>query len=283
MTELRNRRATVYIGSLKLEGFRVAFSVKKSTESNANSADCSVWGLNESSRSTIEDRKKPPFIIDAGYQDLRGIIFSGEAVRPSSTLEPDGWVTRIHAADGHSNQRAILNTTLGKGTSVGDVVQTIADKMGVASKNAVDRAKSGDFDGAVGQFSQGITLTGSAKSNMDQLAQSLGVEWSIQDGELVVLKPLEVRAGEAVVLSPETGLLGSPQLVLDEKRPGKRIVRLRSLLNPRLAPGVRVSVRARAVQGVYKASIVTHAGDTFSPNAWVSQVEAVEVVGATEV
>lgn len=282
MVDLAQRTATVIVGPLKFDGFRVAFSVKKSLESNVNTADCSIWGLNETSRASLEQAKKPAFVIDAGYRDLRGVIFSGEAVEPVSEREPTGWVTRVHAADGHSSQRAIVNKTLGEGTTPGQVIKELADAMGVSSRAAVTRALAGDFNGSIGTFGQGITLTGSAKTNMDTLAKSLGLDWSIQDGELVVLKAQEVRAGEAVVISRDTGLLGSPQLVIDEKRPGRKIVRFKNLLNARINPGVKLSVKSRVVSGIFRTTTVVHAGDTWG-SAWQSAVEAIELTGLVEV
>lgn len=266
------------MGSRRFAGFRVAFSVQKSIESSSNSAQCSIFALNESSRSELESTKRPAFVIDAGYRDLSGVIFSGEAIRPTSTLSPTGWVTRVEASDGHSAQRAIVNTTLGKGAGVGQVFETLAKSMGVSAQSVIDRASAGDFDGAIKSFAGGLTMSGTAKGQLDRLTSSLGLEWSIQDGELVVLQAQEVRPGEAVRMAPTTGLLGSPELVQDASRPGKKIVRLRSMLNPRINPGVRLAVESKTVSGVFKVTRVGHAGDTFGTN-WTSSVEAIELTG----
>lgn len=276
MTELARRRGRVQVGNLRFEDFRISFRVQKSVDSSSNACEVSLFSLNETSRNAIETQRKPALVLDAGYELLQGAIFVGEAIRPRNQKTPTGWVTTLEGQDGHTAQRRLVNVTLGAGATVAQVIQTLASAMGVSAASALSQANGGAFDGDVSAFQHGITLSGSAKSEMDSLMASLDLEWSIQDGELVITEPNSARQGEAVVLSPDSGLLGFPEFATDEKRPNKQVLRIQSLLNARLKPGGRIVMGSAIATGQYKILSVTHTGDTFG-NLWQTQLEAVEV------
>jgi len=275
MGELFSRRAAVTVGTLRVTGLRIAFRVTKSAESEANQCEATIWGLSEASRGRIQDELPTSLIIEAGYEDSTSTLFYGEAVRPRSVKTPTGWVTKIAGSDGHTPQREIVNLSMPPDTSVGDAIATIARKMKVGASTALRRALAGDFDGGLSAFANGLTFSGSAKEEMDKLTSSLGVEWSIQDGELLILNEGDT-AGEAVLLSPDTGLIGSPETAQDAKNKSLTLVRCRSLLQGIINPGRRLELESEAISGSYQVRKVMHQGDTHGPG-WYSDLESREL------
>jgi hypothetical protein len=88
----------------------------------------------------------------------------------------------------------------------------------------------------------------------------------------------------ATVVSPETGLIGSPARTGQEgargsktrkrkQRPGAKFT---TLLIPSLAPGKFVILKSDFVSGSFKVQSVEHIGDTHG-NDWNSIVEAVQI------
>jgi hypothetical protein len=277
MAELYGRVVTAQVGPLRLEGFRVSFSVEKTNESNPNTAELQIFGLNPASRGEIQGSEKMPFVLEAGYTRTSAIIFSGEVVRPTNVKTPQGWVTKVTGADGQTPQKRVINTTLQPGVTVAEVIETLAGRLGVGAGAALRRARRGDFSGAIERFSSGLSLSGSVRSEMDRLTRSLGVDWSIQDGELQLLRDEDTIEGQATLLNRTSGLVGSPEQVEETKNKRKRVItKMTSLLQPSISPGRIVQLTSEAVSGSFKTLKVTHTGDTHG-QPWYSQVEAVEI------
>lgn len=278
---LFGRVATVTVGPLELKGFRVAFRIAKSVRSSSNTAEVVIYGLNESSRAKIQETVPTQLVVEAGYTDTAAVIFRGESVRPQSQKTPTGWITTLVGEDGHTAQREIINETLPPNVPISDIIEALAAKMKVSARRALERAKNGDFNAAIGSIKNGYTLSGTVKTEMDKLTKSLQLQWSIQDEELVILQPGETNQLEAVELSPLTGLIGSPELFLDAQAKKKHLksiyVRARSLLQPKLHPGRKLLlVTASSVSGSYSVTKTNHNGDTHG-TPWYTDLEALEI------
>lgn len=288
MTQLFNRRASITVDASRFDsvvfdgnllkvvpGFRIAFEVVQSNDSKANKAQASIFNLSESSRARFAERKRPQFIIEAGYVDTEATIFNGEAVHVSSVRAQAGFETQVSAADGLQAQRAIVSASLAGPNNVGQVFKQIASRMGVNAERAIAKALSGQFDGALQQLFSGAALMGPADKLMDQLGKSAGFEWSIQNGELVVLTKDGFVDEEVVVLGPRSGLIRSPERRRDEKK-NREIVVIRSMMQPRMAVGRKVQLESNEISGLFRIEVVKHVGDTHG-NDWYSEVETISV------
>jgi hypothetical protein len=74
----------------------------------------------------------------------------------------------------------------------------------------------------------------------------------------------------AVVLTPTTGLIGTPS------HGEKGAINAVSLLNGEIKPGRKVDIECRSLVGSYRATAVTHSGDTQGSD-WYSSFEAEEL------
>ena len=122
-------------------------------------------------------------------------------------------------------------------------------------------------------FSSGEQLYGSAADELTRLLAPYGYGWSIQNGRLQVLKDDEVDTSRALVISQETGLLGSPEVGAPEKDGKPPTLTIRTLLYPQVNPGQMLSVQSRAINGIYRAERVTHTGDSHG-DEWFTEIEA---------
>lgn len=256
--------------------FTLRFKVENSLESTANSAYAEVLNLNRRTRGLIAGRRKLPFIIEAGYLNATGTLFSGRSVMVSTQREEVDTVTKIEAADGLAEMKRQVSVSLGKLSKPADAIQAIATAMGKGASAALTRAAQGDFNGAISVFTNGLVLNGSAEDELNKLGRTHGFDWTIQQGELVILKPEETLADAAFVITPETGLIVSPEPVLDDKRPTATIIRATTLLLPGIVPGRRVELESADIAGEFKVTKATHQGDT-SGTVWQTEFEAVEI------
>lgn len=279
---LFDRRVSVTVGSRKFEGdkidagtfvrgFHLAFKVSQALTAEDNSAEVEIHGLAHFSRTALQSFTNPTFVIEAGYHAEVGAVFKGVAQSVLDTRALPGIVTKISASDGSKEGKKIINLTLGPDSKMKDAIRAFASAMGANASRAIQQATQGQFNRAFDTFLNGITFSGSSKHELSKLMQSAGLQWSIVNGELVILNPEETTTEAAVQLSPSEGLVGSPVRIIDQKRPKDLLYKVRSLLQANLRPGRRVVLEAADVRGHFRVEKSEHSGDTAGGD-WYSDV-----------
>lgn len=244
---------------IEVEDLRIRFKVEKSLESVPNKAEIAVYNLSASNRARAE---APGNIIslDAGYGGLLKNVFVGDVSRSLSRHDGTDWITEFESGDGEKAYTdSVVDISFGAGSTVGQVVDKLSAALGLPIS-----AKVGLKDSV---FKNGFVASGPVRTLLDQLTLNQELEWSIQDGALQILPVKTTTQGEAFILSPASGLLGSPR----KKDAGLEV---RSLLIPEIKPGRALVVESAAVKGVYKIRKVTAQGDTHGAD-WYTIAEVV--------
>ncbi len=264
---------------LDLGELRVVFCTKKGDVETPNSAEIRVYNLAEE---TISRMKKEftRVILQAGYQNNMGIIFDGN-IRQARLGRENGTDTclEIIAADGdRAYSFATVNTTLVAGSLPVDRIKTCQNAF------AAKGVQAGYMPDLGGQpLPRGKVMYGMARKYMRDTAANTGCTWSIQDGKTQLVKASGYLPGEAVVLTHETGLVGTP-----EQTNGG--IKVRCLLNPKLRVGGRIKLDNQSIQqaktdlkmnatrppkmdkdGVYRILKVEFSGDTRG-NDWYADM-----------
>lgn len=266
MAELQSRVVRVTVGDVQVLGLRVAFAVRKTVRSEPNNATVSIWNLAESTRRALQEGPLP-LVLEAGYQDNVSQIFRGDVRYARSSKEGPDWVTTVESGDGDKKYRSAMMAKSLRTASFEVALKEAANALGVGLGNTAELARTGKFRKAVRELTQGVVLQGRARDVIERLTQTAGLEWSIQDGQLQFLKRGEALRGSAIVLAPDTGLIGSPELQ------DKGAVRVRCLLQPDLIPGKPIVLRSQNVEGQFRCRSVTLTGDTHG-NDFVADLEA---------
>ncbi len=243
---------------------KVTFSVTRTIQKEPNKATVSIYNLRKDNRIALQE-KKLATIIEAGYVDNTSQIFSGELEFGENKQDGRNWITTLQAGDGvRKYKESRINTSFKGPAKVTDVLQAAAKALGVDLGNLGDVA--GSLRGALTEFTNGMVLSGKAEKQLDKVAKSMGLRWSIQDGKLQFLGPDQFVGTIATRLAPGTGLIGSPE-------PGEDgVIRVRSLLQPNLLPGQRVQVQSAEVDGFFRIEKVIFSGDTWG-NDWFADME----------
>lgn len=254
--------------AVRVEGLRVTFKIAKDLQSTPNTSEITIYNLASASRAKLEG-KGQRIVLVAGYPGSEAQIFSGDIRRVTTAQQGPDRVTKIEAGDG---ERAIafarVTDSYAPGTSLTDVVVRTVKKLASDPAGAIQKAAS-----FVGEFSSGYAQFGKASTELTRLLSPIGHTWSIQDGRVEILGEGESVADTAPLLSPSTGLVGSPTFGTSEKKSGKATMKCRSLLLPRLRPGQKVVLDSLTLRGQFRTTKVTHAGDT-AGNDWYSDIEA---------
>lgn len=262
-----DRSYSLRIGPSGLPGrewtdLRVTFSVERSTGGKPNKAKVELTNPDKVSMRIIQ-ATGAKLILHAGYGPFPSLIFDGDISPRGVVVEKTGpdRVVSIEAGDGEfawatarfdyhfvggSNQAILarLLSVTGWGLAPGDPLPPVV-------------------------YSNGVSFFGPARKAIKTLAEDAGVEFSIQDGNVLFLLPGSTTKDGVVVLSPETGLIGSPKV-------SKKGLNVESLLNPGIRPGRLLSVVSETATGFYRARKVTHAGDS-EGSEWTTSCECTEV------
>lgn len=192
---------------IDLGELRVVFQTRKGDTQTPNSAEIRVYNLSEATASRMK-REFTRVVLQAGYQSNSGVIFDGNirSARSGKENGTDTWL-EIVAADGdRAYNFATVNTTLAAGS-------TPADRVNVCQQSfAAKGAGAGHVpDLGGGGLPRGKVMYGMARKFMRDEAQTTDCSWSFQDGKMQMVKSAGYLPGDAVVLTHETGLVGTPE------------------------------------------------------------------------
>jgi hypothetical protein len=272
VANLYGRDWYVIINDLKVAGLRLKFKVEKTITGEPNKLDLHVYNLAASTRAKMQ-AKDVPVVLVAGYKETAQVIFAGDVRTIDHVREGASWDTHIQSGDGELSFRDCFSShSFSAGTAWRDVATTLAKDLKANVGDAVAHIAGGDFDGAIDKFLQGYTAHGPTVREFDKAMKAGGLEWSIQDGKLQILAPRKANDEGAILLSPGTGLVGSPDHC-SPKDGEPAPLQVRSLLQGGLRPGRAIEVRASKISGFYRCSKVVHEGDTHG-GEWYTTVEA---------
>lgn len=232
-----------------------AFRIKKSLKPEPNSCDLRVYNLAESTRNVLQTPKRIMLRVEAGYENALSQLFLGEVRSAHSFREGSEVVTEISTGDSDKElQTARVSFSVGPDTPVSVVLTNIARALEVGPGNVEE---IGAVLAAAGfHFSDGTAIFGNAALALTWFCLSFGLEWSIQDGQLQILMQGDARSTKGVVLSADTGLIGSP--TIDHKG----VVTASALIQPDVAPGRYVQIKSLAFSGTFRVIECEYVGDT---------------------
>jgi hypothetical protein len=285
------RHAQVVIGKagsgLLVENLRVHFEVSKTVESAPNVAVIKIFNLSPINEAKIKN-EFDEVLLNAGYENALRLVFRGNIKHVYRYRDKSDYITEIEAGDGDKDFRsATMNETLAAGTTNAQLVDRAVGSFkttGGTTKGAVqinDRARL-----------RGKVISGNTRDVLHDVARESGANWSIQDGQLVIVKANGVLPDEAIVITADTGMLGAPEI-------NDKGIAVKCLLNPQLRVNGAIKLdnngikakrqKAQALgkkqedqkepvrldpDGIYKVLKITHKGDTRGQD-WVSEIECI--------
>ncbi len=276
MSRLFKRRVRVIVDTLLIEDLHVQFKVKKTLKKEPNTCEISIYNLSEASRAGMQ-RKHAKVILEAGYTDTMSQIFSGDARVIDHIHDGSNWITKAQCGDGErAFQYARITESFRPGSTVHQVARRLIAALGLPGVDALKAIG----DNIQEQLTQGYSMIGPASRELDKLLKGRGLEWSIQDGQLQVIKKGDVTLRPAIVLSADTGMIGSPSHGTPgpDKKDKSNLLKVKSLIQPGIKPGgrIRIESETRDINGDYRVETVSHSGDTHGGD-WFSEAEATPV------
>lgn len=270
---------------LKLEGFRIVFTVDQTLRGPPNTANIQVYNLNPTNAGKIK-KEFDDVIVECGYKGNPRIAFRGDLKFVTHYRDGANWITEMNAADGdRAYTEAHVGTTLGPGKTPFHAVDEVLAKMPGVRKGYIELPST--------SYLRGKVLLGPVRRVLEQIARDFAAAWSITNGTLNIVRADSVLPSQAVVVNSLTGMIGAPEV-------SAKGVKVKMELNPMVVPnGVIVidnnNIKIQALQqytngpkvkekklvrldpdGRYKVYKVRHQGDTRGPD-WYTEVECVAI------
>ena len=274
MTLLFKRSARIVVDTIELatdpnnpgQSLDVQFSIDRSLKPEPNTAEIQIWNLNADHRSQLEEASRVACTVEAGYEGQTSQLFSGTLRTAFTMREGADLITTLQSGDGEKEyQQSRVNISIAKTTPNLSVMQQIVKSMGIAEGNL--SSASPQLLASPLLFPQGGVLSGSASQIMNRVAQSLGFEWSIQEGALQILQTHAPLATTATLLTPETGLVGSPSI------DNEGVLTAQALLIPDIFPGRLLVLESERLSGSYRVEKCAYTGNTAGDD-WYIDLEA---------
>jgi hypothetical protein len=269
---LWKRSARLVLNDVEIDGLRLRFKVKKTLKPDPNTLDLYVYNLAEATRARLQ-AARVPLVLVGGYDGATQVLFAGESRAVDHLREGAAWVTHVQCGDGEKAFREHSSFSVGAGAKLSDVIARIAGDLGVNAGDAIAKIRKGEFPLSLDAFLQGYAANGRSVRELDRVMKAAGLEWSIQDGVLQILPPETATQEEAIVLSPDSGLVGSPDHKMAEKPELPPLLKVQSLLNGGFRPGRALKMESATRTGFYRVENVEHAGDTHG-REWTTTLEA---------
>lgn len=208
---LFDRVASLVIGSAggegkELSGLRIAFDIEKGATESPNKSTVRVWNMAEATKKLVETVGNV-VILKAGYvQDIgAATIFSGTVTRSTTMRDGPDWVTELELRDGFLEFRdAKVGVSYPPGAKTMAVASDLAGKFGLPVRALPDGLEEKEYAG-------GFSFVGRTRDGLSKVCEFQGLEWSIQNREVQIIEKGGVYRKQAFVLSPDTGLIGSPE------------------------------------------------------------------------
>jgi hypothetical protein len=232
--------------------------------------------LNEDQRSALEELRPKskkatggiPCKIVAGYKDHTSLIWLGDLRSINSERDGPDWVTKLESGDGEkAHKNARINVSYGAKTPIDTALRAMVRALGVGEGNLAKVAAQLKLGGAGKLFSHGVVVSGNVAVKITDFARSADLEWSIQDGTIQFLNRGKALSTKAIVVSADTGMIGSPTVDNDG------VLSVKLLMIPDIRPGTLLVVKAERIKGNYRIEKATWSGDTFGSD-WYVECEA---------
>lgn len=246
---------------IEISELRITFDIKKTSDGEPNSAVIEVYNLSREHENQIIEEWADVQLI-AGYLGAERLIFSGQIRTAVPTVQGTDRVVIINAGDGDREiYRGFINKTLEKGCDANEVVAECQKAM----FGVIDAHK----DELSTTYSRGKVLSGRASDILTNQVKQDDAQWSIQDGQMLLLQGSNVRPNAVWLINKETGMLGSPE-------PTTVGVRVTTLLNPAYLIGGVAKLESEIFQGGVRIETINHKGDTHASD-WSSSLEGLSV------
>lgn len=278
MVFLFNRVAEVRIGKpgeegLVINNLRTQFKIIKGKTTKTDNSSINIFNMNKDSRGFIEGEELN-FILNVGYRDAgSGVklhrVFSGDVSRVEHSKKGSDMISKLEVIDKKTQaNNTHIEENFKEGTNTEGMLRPILKRYGLTDigiNRIISKVKDRGISQLQKQTVNGISLFGNFKEVMNKVLDRESLEWTINDGEVVIDNDIPDPT-TATVISKDTGMIGIP--IKREK--GIEVI---SLIQEGINMGRTIKIVSDFITGFFKIRQVIFEGDTLD-GKWQARIIA---------
>lgn len=242
-------------------GFRIRGKVDKVaavTSATPNPIELEIYNLGPDSRALLS-KTNNLIVVEAGYGNSPQQIFQGNIMWGRTHKVGPDYITKIQAADGlFAFQNARVDTSFQKGVQPNQLINTLIGSLKGAGVTA------GIIQGVPNQgYNQGIVLSGRTVDLLKDVCERSNLQFSIQDGNVLILPYGGDKGTPAQLISPETGLIGIPEIRAADATGAATLLSFKTLMMPTMGLFQKVILQSKFINGIYTTAKLVHDFDSF--------------------
>ena len=256
-----------------IKGLACDVTITKPGLPDKNSANVTIWGLKYEDMAQLTmlafrplDLEKNYIKISAGEEgEAMSVAFEGEISSSYADFNSSPDVAmKIEANSGiYPQLKAEPPLSIQGEATAAQLIEQQAGLMGYSFKNE-----------GVSSSVKNAVFNGSPVSKAQDIADQVGADLLIDDGMVILMPRDQARSGNAVLLTPETGLIGYPTFNQDG-------IVCRCFYDPELKHFGLIKVKSIVpkASGAWKITKLTHKLSAYKPSGgpWESEIEAIDV------
>ncbi len=261
--KLFDRVVELTVGNTEIAGLDIAFEIEKDLTPEPNPCHIEIFNLSGQNRAILSKYDRVPVVLKAGYRDQVSVIFQGNMVNCVHIKEGPTWKTALTNGDGaKAIQTARINKTFTKGTPVKAVIKEIAEQLKIPYGQAMKQLEM-----ITDKLGRGFSACGNPMDELCRILCQYGYSASVQNNSLQVLKQGQALEKQAINLTANSGLKGTPEIGSDRK------LQIQSALMPELLPGQMVHIESAMFNSFVIIQSVRFEGANFG-DVWGADIEA---------
>jgi hypothetical protein len=266
MTQQYLRQCSLIVGTnsgpgIELGALRVVFEVRRGDRQTPNTCDVRVYNVKDSTANTLKQPEFTRLQLQVAYEgQALATIFQGsiKQYRKGREDQKNSYIAFSAADSDEAYNFAPAAFTMAAGTPPGNTVKGLIKVMVDALPKSSPTGGTGGqpvTSGYVPPFTtnksvRGRVCYGTAKDELRDVTQSQDCKWSVQDGAVTVIPNTGYIPGEAILITPFTGLIGVPEQTQNG-------LQIRVLLNPNIKIGHTVKLNSDINQYRYGLDVTS--------------------------
>lgn len=254
-----------------IEDLQVEFEIVRTLEKEPSTLRATVYNLSEETRSKLEAPDRIVLTLAAGYGDTAHNLFKGDLRRTYHQRDGGDIATTLEAGDGYRGSKEWARKWFPKNTSIRTILEYLIDKARIGEGNLSEAMGIEEANGLPDEIRAGRHVRGYALDELNELCNSRGIEFSVQDGEAQFLPIDDFKNGVPISqVRPASGLIGSPTI------DNEGVMNCTTLLLPNIFPGSRIDIESEFVSGRFVVKRATYSGSVFGDDFSI-QIEGKEL------
>lgn len=248
---------------IRITGLKISFTIEKTDSVDPNTSRIEIYNLSKSTsaRACVAGNH---VILRAGYRDEKvSAIFFGDLLKGYRRREGPDVITVLEVFDGRTSvMSGQVSVSYAKDTEAKTIAGDFLDAIGLPYKG-LEHIPAG------ATYEYGHCFIGMATDGLKEVLERFKLKYTIQNEMLFIIKPGEAADRTGLRLSPQTGLLTTPQPISDKtmddnvNTDAANMWRFSTMLFPELLPGAACKIQSSTLNSEVIIKKAVFSGDNW--------------------